>query len=146
MVLLSVTKNNVAKKVIIIYIIIFGTNIINDTIELTPFVAILVTFESKSNPKLYTASDISTDVLFRKSETTVYTALYSTFIFSNILFNLNNTKIISRLLDGKFVNYASLLPSEYKLLVNEKSLPLLKLAEPLFDVQLNNIFLPLDSI
>lgn len=41
-----------------------------------------------------------------------------TFTNNHILFNLNNTKIISRLLDGKFVNYASLLPSEYKLLVN----------------------------
>lgn len=41
-----------------------------------------------------------------------------TFTNNHILFNLNNTKIISRLLDGKFVNYASLLPSEYKLLIN----------------------------
>ena len=38
----------------------------------------------------------------------------------HILFNINNTKIISRLLDGKFVNYISLLPQEYKLLVNVK--------------------------
>ena len=36
---------------------------------------------------------------------------------NQILFNLEHTKIISRLLDGKFVNYASLLPQEYKLLV-----------------------------
>lgn len=41
-----------------------------------------------------------------------------TFTNNHILFNLNNTKIISRLLDGKFVNYASLLPHEYKLLIN----------------------------
>lgn len=41
-----------------------------------------------------------------------------TFTNNHILFNLNNTKIISRLLDGKFVNYSSLLPSEYKLLIN----------------------------
>ena len=41
-----------------------------------------------------------------------------TFTNNHILFNLNNTKIISRLLYGKFVNYASLLPPEYKLLVN----------------------------
>lgn len=43
-----------------------------------------------------------------------------TFTSNHILFNLNNTKIISRLLDGKFVNYSSLLPQEYKLLINTK--------------------------
>ena len=43
-----------------------------------------------------------------------------TFTNNHILFNINNTKIISRLLDGKFVNYISLLPQEYKLLVNVK--------------------------
>ena len=43
-----------------------------------------------------------------------------TFTNNHILFNINNTKIISRLLDGKFVNYVSLLPQEYKLLVNVK--------------------------
>lgn len=37
---------------------------------------------------------------------------------NHILFNLNDTKVISRLLDGKFVNYESLLPQEYKILVN----------------------------
>ncbi|MGL5381550.1 DNA polymerase III subunit beta [Clostridium sp.] len=41
-----------------------------------------------------------------------------TFTNNHILFNLGNTKIISRLLDGKFVNYISLLPQEYKILVN----------------------------
>ena len=41
-----------------------------------------------------------------------------TFTNNHILFNVNNTKIISRLLDGKFVNYGSLLPQEYKLLIN----------------------------
>lgn len=41
-----------------------------------------------------------------------------TFTNNHILFNLNNTKIISRLLEGKFVNYLSLLPQEHKLLVN----------------------------
>lgn len=40
------------------------------------------------------------------------------FTQNHILFNLNNTKIISRLLDGKFVNYSSLLPQEYKILVD----------------------------
>ena len=43
-----------------------------------------------------------------------------TFTHNHILFNVDNTKIISRLLDGKFVNYLSLLPQEYKLLVNIK--------------------------
>jgi len=40
-----------------------------------------------------------------------------TFSNNHILFNLNKTRIISRLLDGKFVNYSSLLPQEHKLLV-----------------------------
>ena len=40
-----------------------------------------------------------------------------TFTDNHIVFNLNNTKIISRLLEGKFVNYSSLLPQEYKILV-----------------------------
>ncbi|MBN1066362.1 UNVERIFIED_ORG: DNA polymerase III subunit beta [Clostridium botulinum] len=43
-----------------------------------------------------------------------------TFTNNHILFNLENTKIISRLLDGKFVNYTSLLPQEHKLLVTVK--------------------------
>ncbi|MGL5084487.1 MAG: DNA polymerase III subunit beta [Clostridium sp.] len=41
-----------------------------------------------------------------------------TFTNNHILFNLCETKIISRLLDGKFVNYMSLLPQEHKLVVN----------------------------
>lgn len=41
-----------------------------------------------------------------------------TFTQNHILFNLSDTKIISRLLDGKFVNYLSLLPQEHKLVVN----------------------------
>jgi DNA polymerase-3 subunit beta len=41
-----------------------------------------------------------------------------TFTNNHILFNLERTKIISRLLEGKFINYNSLLPQEYKLLVN----------------------------
>ena len=40
-----------------------------------------------------------------------------TFTNNHILFNLDETKVISRLLDGKYVNYNSLLPQEYKLLV-----------------------------
>ena len=43
-----------------------------------------------------------------------------TFTANHILFNINNTKIISRLLDGKYVNYLSLLPQEYKLVVEVK--------------------------
>lgn len=43
-----------------------------------------------------------------------------TFTNNHILFNLNNTKIISRLLEGKFVNYISLLPQEHKLVVSVK--------------------------
>lgn len=43
-----------------------------------------------------------------------------TFTNNHILFNLNNTKVISRLLEGKFVNYLSLLPHEYKILVDVK--------------------------
>ena len=41
-----------------------------------------------------------------------------TFTQNHILFNLSDTKIISRLLDGKFVNYLSLLPQEHKVVVN----------------------------
>lgn len=41
-----------------------------------------------------------------------------TFTNNHILFNLEKTKIISRLLEGKFVNYDSLLPQEHKLFVN----------------------------
>ena len=41
-----------------------------------------------------------------------------TFTNNHILFNLKQTKIISRLLDGKYVNYNSLLPQEHKLLIS----------------------------
>ncbi|EHI96969.1 MULTISPECIES: DNA polymerase III subunit beta [unclassified Clostridium] len=41
-----------------------------------------------------------------------------TFTNNHILFNLERTKIISRLLEGKFINYNSLLPQEHKLLVS----------------------------
>lgn len=41
-----------------------------------------------------------------------------TFTNNHILFNLGETKIISRLLEGKFVNYNSLLPQEHKILVS----------------------------
>lgn len=41
-----------------------------------------------------------------------------TFTNNHILFNLEKTKIISRLLEGKFINYNSLLPQEHKLSVH----------------------------
>ena len=41
-----------------------------------------------------------------------------TFTNNHILFDLGETKIISRLLEGKYVNYLSLLPQEHKLLIN----------------------------
>ena len=41
-----------------------------------------------------------------------------TFTSNHILFNLEKTKIISRLLEGKFINYNSLLPQEHKLSIN----------------------------
>lgn len=41
-----------------------------------------------------------------------------TFTNNHILFNLEKTKIISRLLEGKFINYNSLQPQEHKLSVD----------------------------
>ena len=41
-----------------------------------------------------------------------------TFATNNILFDLGKTKITSRLLEGKYINYSSLLPQEHKLLIN----------------------------
>ena len=43
-----------------------------------------------------------------------------TFTTNHILFSLENTKVISRLLEGEYIKYNSLLPQEYKLLVNIK--------------------------
>lgn len=40
-----------------------------------------------------------------------------TFTTNHILFNLGDTKIISRLLEGEFIKYNALLPQEHKLLV-----------------------------
>jgi DNA polymerase-3 subunit beta len=40
-----------------------------------------------------------------------------TFTPNHILFNLGNTKIISRLLDGEFINYRQIIPDEYRLRV-----------------------------
>lgn len=38
-----------------------------------------------------------------------------TFTPNHILFNLGNTKIISRLLEGEFINYGQIIPDEYRL-------------------------------
>ncbi len=43
-----------------------------------------------------------------------------TFTPNHILFNLGNTKIISRLLEGEFINYKSIIPDEYNLKVTLK--------------------------
>lgn len=40
-----------------------------------------------------------------------------TFTPNHILFNLGNTKVISRLLDGDFINYRQIIPEEYRLRV-----------------------------
>ncbi|MBU5487462.1 DNA polymerase III subunit beta [Clostridium sp. MSJ-8] len=47
-----------------------------------------------------------------------------TFSENHILFDLGETKIISRLLEGNFVNYKSLLPKEHKILVTVDKLNL----------------------
>lgn len=41
-----------------------------------------------------------------------------TFTTNHILFNMGQTKVISRLLEGEFINYESLLPKEHKILVS----------------------------
>jgi len=43
-----------------------------------------------------------------------------TFTPNHILFNLGNTKIISRLLEGEFINYKSIIPDEYNLRITLK--------------------------
>ncbi|SHI11181.1 DNA polymerase III, beta subunit [Clostridium collagenovorans DSM 3089] len=44
-------------------------------------------------------------------------AVNITFTDNHILFNLGNTKVISRLLEGEFMKYSSIIPSEYNLKV-----------------------------
>lgn len=44
-------------------------------------------------------------------------SVFITFTNNHILFNLDNTKVISRLLEGKYINYLSLLPEEHKITV-----------------------------
>lgn len=48
-----------------------------------------------------------------------------TFTPNHILFTLDNTKIISRLLDGDFINYRQIVPDEYKLRLKVKTSELL---------------------
>ncbi|KRQ85941.1 DNA polymerase III subunit beta [Caloramator mitchellensis] len=48
-----------------------------------------------------------------------------TFTPNHILFNLGNTKVISRLLDGEFVNYRQIIPQEYKTKLKAKKSELL---------------------
>ncbi len=43
-----------------------------------------------------------------------------TFTPNHILFNLGSTKVISRLLEGEFINYNSIIPDEYNLKVTVK--------------------------
>jgi DNA polymerase-3 subunit beta len=52
-----------------------------------------------------------------------------TFATNHILFNLGKTKIISRLLDGEFIKYESILPKEYNLKVTAKRSELLNCIE-----------------
>jgi len=52
-----------------------------------------------------------------------------TFTPNNILFNLGDTKIISRLLDGEFIKYSSIIPEEYKLKITSKRLEILECIE-----------------
>lgn len=48
-----------------------------------------------------------------------------TFTTNHILFNLGNTKIISSLLQGEFINYKQIIPEEYRLKVKAKKSDLL---------------------
>lgn len=46
------------------------------------------------------------------------TMLEITFTNNHILFNMGKTRIISRLLEGEFISYSSLLPKEHKILID----------------------------
>jgi DNA polymerase-3 subunit beta len=48
-----------------------------------------------------------------------------TFTSNHILFTINGTRVISRLLDGEFINYRQIIPEEYKLRVKVNSRELL---------------------
>jgi DNA polymerase III subunit beta len=52
-----------------------------------------------------------------------------TFTTNHILFNLGKTKVISRLLEGEFIKYNSIIPEEYNLTVTAKRSELLNCIE-----------------
>jgi DNA polymerase III, beta subunit len=52
-----------------------------------------------------------------------------TFTSNHILFNLEDTKIISRLLEGEFIKYNSIIPKEYNVTVTANRLELLNCIE-----------------
>lgn len=52
-----------------------------------------------------------------------------TFTGNHILFNLGETKVISRLLEGEFIKYSSIIPEEYNLKVTAKRNELLNCIE-----------------
>lgn len=52
-----------------------------------------------------------------------------TFTKNHILFNLENTQIISTLLEGKFINYNSLIPDEHRLVITADRVKLLNAIE-----------------
>ncbi|MCB2294574.1 DNA polymerase III subunit beta [Clostridium algoriphilum] len=52
-----------------------------------------------------------------------------TFTANHILFNLGKTKVISRLLEGEFIKYSSIIPEEYNLKITAKRSELLNCIE-----------------
>lgn len=52
-----------------------------------------------------------------------------TFTTNHILFNLGSTKVISRLLEGEFIKYASIIPEEYSLKITAKRSEMLNCIE-----------------
>lgn len=54
---------------------------------------------------------------------------YITFTTNHILFNLGNTKVISRLLEGEFIKYASIIPDEHNLKITAKRSQILNCIE-----------------
>lgn len=55
--------------------------------------------------------------------------VHITFTTNHILFNLGRTKIISRLLEGEFIKYGSIIPQEYNLKIAAKRSELLNCIE-----------------
>ncbi|OPJ56098.1 DNA polymerase III subunit beta [Clostridium oryzae] len=52
-----------------------------------------------------------------------------TFTQNHILFNLKNTKVISRLLEGEFIKYTSIIPEEYNLKIKANRVDMLNCIE-----------------